>query len=416
MPCSTSSCGSLKWPAQQVGIKSQCEVENSNPGEEYNLGCEGLLYGVQSIGYDANLDPQIISQLGQGALYDVDEGLPTVDITTSKILDGYCPVYLAATKDATEPTLLARAPAKANIFVSYFDCTKDSASGEPRSTVVLKDVQVTSLSYTFGVDSPFSEDVSFTGNNIIWYTRDGNPIYDNATLNPAFTAIVNTIDFQGCLASNDAAPNPKVQAKEDIIFDYTGFDAGAASTDTNGAVCDPDITILPPEVYGIEQNGLNVSGICVQSVSFSADLSREDLFCLGSRSPSQRTLNLPIQVDTTIEVVSEVGPAINFYEDGTFIDPSGYAADCSGCVCGDFGRNRKFRSIRVATCDGTRINAGSSNFLVGTSAQGASVDGENLTVTYTFRNYNILTVMHMNDCSPSGAAWWADRANYLCGN
>lgn len=404
------SCGSIKWPAQQIGVKSENQV--AADGGAYNFGSGHVLYGVQSLGYDANIDPQVIFQIGQGAIYDIDDGLPTVDITVNKALDGYCPVFLAATRDATEPTLLARAPTKANFGISYFDCTKDSARGSAEATVVLKDVQVTSVGYTLGVDGVFSEDISFTGNNIIWSTTDSsNPIYAGATINPDLASIVSTIQFDGQLENNDLEPNPKAQFKEDFIFDYSGF--SASTFDSNGAVCDGDITVLPPEIYGIAQNGLNSSGICIQSISFSADLTREDIFCLGQRQPSNRTLTLPIQVDTTVDVVSETGAQVSFYEDGTFIDPNGYGV---GSVCGDFGTNRQDRTIRVATCGGLRISTGTKNFLVGVSTTGGSTDGDDLTVSYTFRAFNVLTVLHQNDVNSSGSDWWTNREDYVCGN
>lgn len=421
MPCSTQTCGSLKWPSQQVGVKSQCEVDASAEGQEYNIGAElaasgGVLRGIQSIGYDANMDPQAIFQIGQGAIYDTDEGLPTVDVTINKALDGYAPAFLALTKDAVEPTLLARAPTKSNLFVSYFDCTKDSARGTANSTVVFKDLQVTSAGYTFSVDGAFTEDISCTGNNIIWYTQEGanSPIYNGVTLSSEFEALIATISFPGYNADNDQNPNPKVQFKEDLIFTYDPtIAASPTGFDENGALKDPDTTILPQEVYGIDVSGLNTAGVCIQSISVSADLSREDLFCLGSRAPSNRTLTLPVQVDTTIEVVSENGGNVSFYENGVYFNDSGYGeAD----VCSNNALNTTNRTIRVATCAGTRISTGTKNFITGMSTQGASTGGENLAVTYTFRTYNVFTVMHPEDPSPSGSTWWSNRADYLCGN
>lgn len=417
MACSTQTCGSLKWPSMQVGVKSQCEVDAANSGEDYNLDCSGVLRGIQSIGYDANIDPQAIFQVGQGAIYDTDEGLPTVDVTINKALDGYCPAFLALTKDAVEPTLLARAPTKSNLFVSYFDCTKDSARGSANSTVVFKDLQVTSAGYTFGVDGAFTEDVSCTGNNIIWYTTDGinSPIYNGVEVSNVFEQLVSTISFPGCNANNDQNPNPKVQFKEDMIFtfDQTIADSGPTGFDENGALKDPDTTILPQEVYGIDSRGLNTSGVCIQSISVSADMAREDLFCLGSRAPSNRTLTLPVQVDTTIEVVSENGGNVSFYEDGVYFNDSGYG---ESSVCSNNAKNTTNRTIRIATCAGTRISTGTKNFITGMSTQGASTGGENLAVTYTFRTYNVFTVMHPEDVSPSGSVWWGNRADYLCGN
>ena len=153
----TTNCGSIKWGAQQIAIMSQSGIDAQGSSNKYNIDCAFALNGVQSIGYDANFEQTPTFQIGQSETYEINEGIPQVDITISKALDGYCPVYLAATAEATTPSLFGRSPCKSTIAISYFPCTVDSATGNATSTVVFPEVQVNSISYTFGVDGVFTE-------------------------------------------------------------------------------------------------------------------------------------------------------------------------------------------------------------------------------------------------------------------
>lgn len=412
MSCKSNTCGPVKWAARQVGIKSDCEVAAAPSGQKYFFDADTVLRGVQSVGYDTNFDQTPIFQLSQGEIYEIVEGIPVVDISINKALDGYCPVYLAATKDADNPTLFGRGAQFANVAISIFPCTLDSAKDEAKATVVFPDVQVGSVGYTFGVDGAFTEDVTLRGNNVIWYNPAGNPGHaapcpsGGCSPSAQFLADVATIQFDGFNIDNDQRPLPKVQRREDLVFKYDS----AAPLDENCMVADPDATILPPEVYGISPSGTNDDEICIQSISISVDLGREDINCLGKRGPQNRSITTPVQVTTTIEVISECGDNVSATEYGVCNN----ALYGVGSPCANVGTNAPNRTIRVATCDGLRVYTGLRNKVSGVSTQGGNTDGGNMTVTYTFTTFNTLVVMHENDIAPSGTVWWNNRDLYLC--
>lgn len=408
MSCGQNTCGSLKWVGQQLGIIGGCEVALETG---FSFECDDVVRGVQSFGYDPSFETTPYFQLGQSEIYELREGIPSINITASKALDGYPTIYTMATKDAQTPSLLGRAATKCAIAVAMFPCDKDSAQGTANSIVVFSGAQVNSVSYNFGVDNVFTEEVTFLSNDMIWKndtTIPANTDDCNCDVTDLFTAEVATIAFTGCNAANDQAPRSPLQFREYMIF---GHDAGS-SVDLNGALADPDTTILPPEIYGINCSGTNDSGVCVQSVTISAQLNREDIFCLGTKGPRNRSITLPVSVETAINVLTERDALISATTYGV-CETTGYEDCVDDARCATIGTNLKNRTIRVATCDGLRVYTGIRNKMQGWSRNGGGTDGSNVNITYNFRTYNTMTVMHCNDNSPSGSGWWTNRDQYL---
>ena len=58
-------------------------------------------HGVQSVGITTTFNLEQVFELGQLAIYENVEGTPDVEVTMSKVLDGYIPLFCLAT--ATKP-------------------------------------------------------------------------------------------------------------------------------------------------------------------------------------------------------------------------------------------------------------------------------------------------------------------------
>ena len=63
------------------------------------------------------------------------------------------------------------------------------------------------------------------------------------------------------------------------------------------------------------------------------------------------------------------------------------------------------RTIRVATCEGTRIYLGRKNKLSSVNYSGGDAGGGNVSVSYTFTTFNDFTVMHSGDPHSNGTTW-----------
>jgi len=373
------------YAVQQVGMKAL-------NGDSYTAA-----HGVQSFGMTTNFNLDQVFELGQQEIYENIEEIPDVEITMSKVLDGYPLLYHLATKGAatTAPTLAGRQNTKTFVAAAIFPDTNTSCDGVADSIVECSGMRIGSVGYNFPVDGNFSEDVTLVGNDKIWKG-------DSNILHTATQTRRNAISFDGAFGSEDSplAPNVGVNRRQDLIFG-----AGNGEADTNGSLDDPDVTVLPQEVYGITSSGTNektndVYGAHVSNISVSVDFGREQINELGRRAPYHRFVNFPVEVTTEIEVVSSSGDMVSATEDGILTVGAG------GCL--DAG-NLSHRTIRIAVCEGTRIYLGRKNKLSSVNYGGGDAGGGSVSVSYTYTTYSDFTVMHSGDPHANGSTWWANR-------
>jgi hypothetical protein len=384
----------IYYAIQQVGIKAD--------GNANAFGATDVIHGVQSVGMTTNFNLEQVFELGQLEIYENMENLPDVEVTLQKALDGYPLIYHQATKGTTtiSPTLPGRSTSKCIFGMSIFDETLEAATGTPGSVVQCSGMFLNSSSFTFGRDGFFTEDATLVGNDKVWK----NTPTHGRTLN----ANLPTPDFPGQFNPNSPdSPigDGGINRRENILFDY----AAASGTDVNGAAKDPDATILPPDVLGITSSGTNektggVYGAHISSISVSTDLNRETIDELGRKGPYHRVVGFPVEVTCEIEVTSTSGDLVSATEDGIYT---------TGTACGDDLGNLLNRTIRIATCEGTRIYLGQKNKLQSVSYGGGDAGGGDVTVTYGFSTFNSYTVMHPQDPHASGSAWWTARGSYL---
>src|SRR5690606_23331258 len=123
----------------------------------------------------------------------------------------------------------------------------------------------------------------------------------------------------------------------------------------------------------------------IQSINVNCDFNRTALNELGHLAPYTRYINFPVQVTTEISVISSSGDLVSATEKGILT---------TGTGCAAFRGNLRDNTIRIATCEGTRVYCGTKNKLQSINYTGGDTGGGNVTVTYSFRNFNDFTVMH----------------------
>lgn len=345
------------------------------------------IHGVQSLSMNTTFNLDQVFEFGQSSIYDNVEGTPDVEVTIEKVLDGYAPVFLHATKLAASSSLQSRGDEKCLIALTIYDDSAASASGRGLAECVMSGMFVSSVGYTFPVDGNFSENITLVGNHKVWF-RD--PLYSGAPTTQTYFNATST-DFSNNLDTPFAGTaSGGVNRREDLLLTPT---VGTGTVDSNGQYADPDCTILPRDVYGINTYGANALdsangfGAHLQNISVNVDLNREDLFELGRRTQYHRFANYPVEVTTEIEVIATSGDMISATEAGII---AGVASSCPTAS------NLRNNSIRIATCEGLRINLGTKNKMASVSQQGGDTGGGNVTVTYTYTNFNDFTVTHRN--------------------
>ena len=365
-------------------------------------------HGVQSVGLTTTFNLEQVFELGQLAIYENVEGTPDIEVTMTKVLDGYIPLWCLATSDQFDGPQLAKRCTSANkcfVQLGIWDESKESAgqgASAASTWVSMSGLYPTSISYNFPVDDNFTEDITLVGNTKVWGTGQTTSVL-NCT--PSYFPSPADGEFGG---NNDApVGSGGVNRRQNMIFATGNSTSSDASVVIEGQ--NPDNTVLPgdiPGVYVVGNTGVKDS-VHIQSMSVSVDVAREELFELGARVSYARPVTFPIEVTCDIEVTTSSGDLINAID------------SCSGgtTLCTE-ANNLANRAIRISTCEGTRIWLGEKNKLSSVTYGGGDAGGGNATVTYSYSTFNDFTLIHERDVFASGGSlsgdnWWANRAHYI---
>ena len=312
------------------------------------------IHGLQSVGITTTFNLERVSEIGQLEIYQNVENVPDIEVTLEKVIDGYIPIYLLATTTGTSQSLSGRQNAKCNLAMSIFGDTQDSASGTPITQCEMSGMYISALNYTFPVDGNFTENVTMVGTSKLWkssaYSFTGN-------------LFVNT-DQPLSLTSGTGG----VQRRQNLL--YTGA----------------NYTILPGgpnNIPGISTSGTNdkiadVYGAHVQRISVATNLGRTPIFELGRRLYYFRYIEFPVEVTCEIEVLDIGGDQISATEAG---------------ILGS-GLNVNDKQIRIKCEEGLVLDLGLKNKLQSVTWGNAGADGGNATATYSYKNFNSLSVSH----------------------
>ena len=315
------------------------------------LGQYQVVKGVQSVSMTTTFNLEQAFELGQLEIYENIEGVPNIEMTVNRLLDGNALLYVLAS--ATQNSDAYSRADDINLASSNESILKlgiwDEASYSnaqngvaPTNEVSISGAVMSSVSYTFGVDGNFTEEVSFTATDKAW----GNT---SCTVAAAWAD-----DLQNGVFAGTDVPQYAGGVQRRQYFDTTG------ST----------IPTIIPE-----------GSSRLQSVSVSADFGREDLFQLGDKGPYAKVATFPLEVSCSIEVISSGGDQINAVSSGCTA-----VANCASL------NQLTDQTIVIKTCDGTVLDLGAKNKLSSVSYGGGDAGGGNVTTTFDYVTYNKLSV------------------------
>lgn len=317
--------------------------------------------GVQSVGITTTFNLEQAFELGQLEIYENIEGIPDVEVTLNRVLDGTALAYHLATQTGNaSSSLVGRSNSRSYVALNIYSDTNDNATGTPLTSVGMSGMYPSALTYTLNVEGNCTEDITLVGNDKIWTSGGFSDVGTDPFL-PAFDGTSSPPGSGG------------VQRREDVLM---GAGAGGST--------------WPTEIPGINGAGKNLengaSGFMahIQTCTISADLGRTELFELGRRGPYHRYVDFPLEVTCAIETTTSEGDLID-----ALADPVG-------------GTNLTDQTISIIMREGTRFDLGASNKLASITYGGgdAGVGGGNVTVTYSYSNFNSLTVTSPAD--PAG--------------
>ena len=330
--------------------------------------------GLQTVGVTTNFNLEQVFEMGQLAIYQNIENIPDIEVTLNKVLDGYPLMYVLATElgtsigtfEASGPTIPGRQNARTDVELSIFSDQFTRASGTPNQVMVCSGMYVSSVSYTFPVDGNFTEDLTLVGNSKIWKT--------SGMSNGAFTSEDSPLATQG------------VGRRQYLNMSACRFP-----------------NQIPGIVSGVNSPIGNGSGYSVhfQNISVNCDLGRDTINELGTFVPYHRYVTFPVEVTSEFEVLAVSGDAITAAESGYYTADSVAEANAGNYSVADGSEGAcayKFNllndTIFLETCEGTRIYLGAKNKLSSVNYNGGDTGGGNVTVTYSYSNFNDFAVAH----------------------
>jgi len=325
-----------------------CQAVAITPRGAANVNPEHVVHGVQSIGMSSTFTLDQVFEQGQIEIYENIEEVSDIEVTLEKVIDGYKLIYDLATEGACKTDIVAASKARSDVYVAVFDDGLSHATGVPRNVVMNSGMYVSSVSYSYSIDGSATESVTLVGNDRFWNGETAGVI--------------------GVSAAAAWSVNP--------TSNIDGTD-----TPLSGVVRRVNVDLANSELPGIvkSQSGDDTTGRGgghhVQSISVSTDFGQENIQELGRFGPYHRYATFPIEVTCEFEVISTSGDLVSV---------SGNAPNLSD------------EDILIKDTAGTILDLGSGgagkNKLSSVSYSGADTGGGNATVSYSFSNFNVLTV------------------------
>ena len=319
-----------------------CQAVNIVSSTGNAVSASGTVRGVQSVGMSANFTLDQVFEMGQLEIYENIEDVADIEVTLEKVIDGDKFIWEFASNNLCRTTLAGAAKNRCDVYLAIYDDATDNATGTPRNVCFNSGMYTSSVSYSYSVDGSATESVTLVGNERFWNAeRDATTKYGT----PATGFDTDT-------------PADNVQRRVNVDLENGSTLLRAIGTSR----LNPD---TPDDEDGIG------GSYHIQSISVSADFGQENILELGRFGPYARYATFPIEVTTEFEVISTSGDLQNVSGNGT---------------------NLTNNSIKILDQAGTVIDCGAKNKLSSVSYSGADTGGGNATVSYSFSNFNNLTV------------------------
>ena len=336
------------YACQAVAI---CPRGTANPLEQH------VAHGVQSVGMTSTFTLDQVFELGQIEIYENIEEVADVEVTIEKVIDGDKLIYDLATNGQCKVGVVPASKARSDVYVAIFDDGQNQATGVPKNVCMNSGMFVSSVAYNYSVDSSATESVTLVGNDRFWNDYAGVV----AAPNTSWTGGANGADLLGEAGFASGLDVPQSGVVRRVNCDITNSAIPALVRAQGG-----DDTASEA---GRSDNAH------IQSISVSTDFAQENIQELGRFGPYTRYATFPIEVTCDFEVIATSGDLINV--SGTH-------------------PNLANEDIVIKDTAGTILNLGDSsngkNKLTSVSYTGGDTGGGNATVTFSYSNFNVLTV------------------------
>jgi len=330
--------------SNQQRIFYACQAVAIAPQGTTTITASHIVRGVQSVGMSSTFTLDQVFELGQIEIYENIEEVADIEVTLEKVIDGERLIFDLATNGACKTDLVAASKVRSDVHVAIYDDGQSQATGTPRNVCYNSGMYVSSVSYNYSTDGSATESVTLVGNDRFWNGVDAGVI--SATPTAIYGSVATAF------GSDSPVSGVVRRADVDIVNSVIPFEA-AQQRDSDDATTGSS------------------DGMRIQSIAISADFGQENIQELGRFGPYTRYATFPLEVSCDIEVIARQGDLVSV---------SGNAENLSD------------RNILIQDSAGTVLNLGSKNKLASVSYTGGDTGGGNATVSYSYSNFNSLTV------------------------
>jgi hypothetical protein len=404
----------IYWAITAFGVAAQGSDHTGTPAQTAAAMQFGhpdhavFMRGIQSVGITTNFNLEQVFQLGQLSIYEDVEEVPDVEVSVERVLDGrifhdkirvaagtggssgpqginamHCHLlygHVTQLHASSIPTM------QNNMCDVYLSLNRDSDSnagdGLPDAYVYCSGMYVSSASWTFATDGNLTESITLVGNHKVWTTGSHTIGVETDAIGPDESGRIKYGDSAADHGNAGQRINWSVLKVGDVDDEVEG--TGAASDDgVNLAMPSGSLEIIPADVLRRENvHFVNKPSVFdaetqITSCSISVDFGREQINVLGSRLPYYRYVSYPVEVSTEWEILARGDEGLNAYPERNNVTTSDtiriQAKNDDGVVCADW-------------------YLGAQNKCTSVSYGGGTTGGENVTYTYSFRNFNDLIV------------------------
>jgi hypothetical protein len=329
-------------------------------GDSYSSTGWVVPSGIQSVGFSTSVAFEPIFQLGQTEVYGRTESQsPTVECTISKAIDGTELLYITLNGGSTAkgklPAELAANSAELELGV-YHDSIPGvgGQSGAQESFIYCSGMYISNVQYQFPLDGVAKEDITLIGDTKKWTT---------GATGTALSSLTESYN-------SGTAPSAYQRWKVDV----------------SGSTLPSGVKDWP-----------------IQSISMTMAIGREAIQELGTRGKYCRYATFPFEVTSEFEVIAGKRPngnsAVAVVEEAYNFE-NNYQLDCIPSMEAGF----KDQEIIVKVCNndtnaanptpltGYAFNLGTKNRVTSVNHAGGDTGGGNVTLTYSFQNYNYLVI------------------------
>jgi len=303
-----------------------------------------IVRGAQSVGMSSTFTLDQVFELGQIEIYENVEEVADIEVTIEKVIDGESLIFDLASGGACKTDLVAASKVRSDVYVAIYDDGQSQATGTPRNVCYNSGMYVSSVAYNYSVDGSATESVTLVGNDRFWNSETAGVIGTSAT--SAFGSVLTEFGTDTAVSGVVRRADVDIvnsDIPEEALYQRDSSDASTGQSD----------------------------GARIQSISVSADFGQENIQELGRFGPYTRYATFPLEVSCDIEVMALQGDLVNV---------SGNAP------------NLQNRTINIVDSAGTVLALGDNNKLSSVSYTGGDTGGGNATITYSYTNFNSLTV------------------------